>query len=352
MSEILSACPKPGEGVHYWLLSAAHQCRKAGLTKAEAEALIAVHMTRPPKANEVRDAVEKGYSPSVITWTRPAGSTCQAGSEPAQPIAPVPISEIKFDPAELAAVANRITMPPNWRHWFWERSPVMPTFQSGFSFLAHLYEDGERVHVFDIMQSSKPLHTVTIGRSMDCRVPDRIRQGGSGAGIWFLCNPVDGISHHNPRQDNKPSCRSEESITSFRYAVLESDCADSSEWFALIAQLPLRIAAIYTSGSRSIHSLIRVDASSKEHWDSIIGPMKRPLKVLGCDSGCLSAVRLTRLPGCHRPEKGGFQKLLYLAPKPVETPLLDLPKISDRDEQVPNWKAWYARRKGKFGGVQ
>ena len=37
VSEILSACPKPGGGVHSWLLAAAHQCREAGLTKAEVE---------------------------------------------------------------------------------------------------------------------------------------------------------------------------------------------------------------------------------------------------------------------------------------------------------------------------
>lgn len=72
----LSACPQPGGGVHYWLLSAAHQWRKAGLTEEQAEALIADHMTRPTsRPNEVTDAVRLAYSPSSRNWKRPAGAT-------------------------------------------------------------------------------------------------------------------------------------------------------------------------------------------------------------------------------------------------------------------------------------
>jgi hypothetical protein len=138
--------------------------------------------------------------------------------------------------------------------------------------------------------------------------------------------------------ENKPSCRSAESVTSFRYAVLESDKADPSHWLSYIVQLPVRIAAIYTSGGRSIHTLVRVDAQSKSEWDSVFAPMKRPLKVIGGDPGALSAVRLTRLPGCRRPEKRGLQRLLYLCPNPPEARLIDLPKLWDRSEALARWK--------------
>ena len=154
----------------------------------------------------------------------------------------------------------------------------------------------------------------------------------------ILCNPVDGKSHPNPRQNNKLSCRSEESITAFRYAVLESDQAAPEDWLAFIVQLPIKIAAIYTSGSRSIHCLIRLDAKTKAEWDSLIQPLKRPLKLLGADAGCLSAVRLTRLPGCWRPNKNGFQKLLYLCPNPTAEPLIDQPVILSRADALTRWK--------------
>jgi hypothetical protein len=250
----------------------------------------------------------------------------------------VPLTEIKFDPAKLAAISGRITPPGNWRHWLRERSAKRPETQNAFSFLAHLYRQGEKVLVFDKFESKTPAHTVTIQHPMDCRVPACIRDGGKhGSGIWYLCNPVDGEWHHNPRQD-AVSCRSEESLTSFRYAVLESDQAPFDQWLAFIVQLPVRVSAIYTSGGRSIHCLIRLDAANKAEFDATVAPLKRPIKVLGADPGCLSVVRLTRLPACWRPEKNGFQKLLYLCPNPPVARLLDLPVIHTRFEMLDRWR--------------
>ena len=178
---------------------------------------------------------------------------------------------------------------------------------------------------------------------MDCRVPDLIHDGGRfGEGIWFLGNPVDGQWHNTGERNEKGeavfSCRNFQAVTSFRYAVLESDQAPLNLWLAFIAQLPFRISAIYTSGSRSIHALVRLDAANKPEWDSIFAPLKRPLKVLGADAGCLSAVRLTRLPQCWRPVKNGFQKLLYLCPNPPLSPLIDLPVLHSRPWTLARWR--------------
>jgi hypothetical protein len=334
MQSEISPCPPPANGVHSWIMSAANSCRHAGLSAQESETFIAVRITRPPKpANEIAMAVAKAFN------SKPP---CHARTNGGRYTAPKKLADIQFDPAKLHAVAARVSSPRNWRHWLWERSPKRPETQNAFSFLAHLYAPGELVHVFDKfdgIEGKKPLVTVKIGRPMDCRVPDSIRYGGRfGDGIWFLCNPVNGQWHPNPRETNKLSCRSEESITSFRYAVLESDQAASEDWLAFIVQLPIKIAAIYTSGSRSIHCLIRLDARTKAEWDAQIQPLKRPLKLLGADAGCMSAVRLTRLPGCWRPNKNGFQKLLYLCPNPTAGPLLDLPVIQSRADALARWR--------------
>lgn len=187
-----------------------------------------------------------------------------------------------------------------------------------------------------------------ISQATDCRLPDSIANGGIGLGIWFLCNPVDSAWHHNPRTGGM-SCRSEESVTAFRYFVLESDTASAAQWFAFLAQLPARVTAIYTSGKRSIHALLRIDANSKEEFDAHAVPLKRPLKALGGDSACLSGVRLTRLPGCHRPETNGIQKLLYLAPNPSLVRLVDLPRLRTRAGMLARWKQlcprWNPNRK-------
>ena len=331
-------CPSAGSGVHSWLLGEANRCRTAGLTADAAERLLAAAITRPPKpANEIQTTVTKAYSGTWTPSSRPA--PCRAHHRPT-----VPLTAVVFDPAKLQAVASTIAQPKNWRHWLWERSPKRPEAQNAYSFLKCLYRpgkngaEGEKVLVFDQMDAKTPVATVAIADPMDCRVPDAIRAGGRhGAGVWYLCNPVTGEWHHNPRSDTM-SCRSEEALTSFRYAVLESDQAPFAEWLALVVQLPVRVSAIYTSGGRSIHALIRLDAASKVEFDAIIAPLKRPLKVLGADPACLSAVRLTRLPGCHRPAKGGFQRLLYLCPNPPAVRLADLPVINSRFEALDRWR--------------
>ncbi len=330
----LPACPPPKEGVHSWVLGAANRCRNAGLPAAAAEQLIAQHITRPPSPpNEIETSVAKAYDGAKMP-----GRLCA----PRLGVPPRPdarsLAEVTFDPAKLEALARLVERPRSWRHFLWERSPKRPEAMSAFAFLLHLYRHGERVLVFDDMKSLRPAATLEMRHPMDCRVPAQIKEGGHGAGVWYLCNPVDGQWHPNPRQGNRPSCRSEESLTACRYAVLESDKAEPDLWLAFLVQLPARIAAIYTSGGRSIHALIQVDAPDKAAWDAVVEPLKRPLKALGADPACLSAVRLTRLPGCRRPETGGFQKLLYLAPNPPAARLVDLPPLWNRDESLRRWR--------------
>jgi hypothetical protein len=58
---------------------------------------------------------------------------------------------------------------------------------------------------------------------MNCTVPTQLTSGGSGGGIWFLANPVDGEWH--VQEDGELSCRSESALTDFRFLIIESDVA-------------------------------------------------------------------------------------------------------------------------------
>lgn len=144
--------------------------------------------------------------------------------------------------------------------------------------------------------------------------------------MWYLANPVSGLSYPNPRT-GKPSRRSEESVTRWKYALLESDEADPRLWLAALAKSTLPISAIYSSGGRSVHALIRVPGTgsgmaalsgptSKAEWDAWARSMKDSLARIGADPKALTAVRLTRLPQQYRAEKGQLQKLLYVNPWP------------------------------------
>jgi len=162
--------------------------------------------------------------------------------------------------------------------------------------------------IFDVQEA----HVEVVGRVLT----SIFYKGG------FLTNPGDGLYHPNMREQNKLSRRSEESVTSWRYMVVESDVADPEDWLRAVVQLPLQIVAIYTSGGKSIHLLVRVDAGSKTEWDEIKNELKPVLVTLGADPAALTAVRLSRLPQCWRGDK--MQELLYLSPDADGTPIIQM----------------------------
>lgn len=275
---------------------------------------------------------------------------------------PVHLGEVKpappkrvFTPAAKPAfdVGSLTSFAGEWAGavdliWLANRSVIDPATLDTAGYLRALYESHEHVVVFDNEYSQG----CALWPADEARLPAAGKNG-----CWYLAQPTDGKYHPNPRsldKDGKPkmSRRSEESVTAWRYLVIESDEAPLKLWLGALVKLPLRIAAIYTSGGRSIHALVRVDARTKEHWDAIksdcFGPSAPAGRFLirnGADKGVLSAVRLTRLPGCYRqgkfvdePDgsqryvrfpKPALQKLLYINPDPDLTPLAD--RLAKRD---------------------
>jgi hypothetical protein len=201
------------------------------------------------------------------------------------------------------------------------RSPIPCESPSSADVLENLYSEHERVLIFDVFESQGQC-VYQIGSGSDGPVPT-----GGPDGAWFLIQPVDGKSHPNPREGMKLSRRSEESVTAFRYMLLESDELDEQTWLCICVQLRLRIAAIYRSGGKSVHVLIRVDADDKQHYDQIKAGMMSMLVTLGADRQALSAVRLSRLPQAWRGDQR--QVLLYLNPDPQRVRLIDLPLRSE-----------------------
>jgi hypothetical protein len=220
-----------------------------------------------------------------------------------------------------------------------ERSPVPIEGLSCAGFLRRLYPkgSGEMVLVFSRMQSQGQLLWEADGghgtNGTNGTDDERMPEGPDG--VWFLAQPVDGEFHNNPRLGGKPSRRSEESVTAWRYAVLESDQAEPDEWLRCLIQLPLRIASVCESGGRSIHALVRLDAESKADWDTKVRTIKPALVTLGADPGALSAVRLTRLPQARRGDR--VQRLLYLNPAPDGRPILGMRNAECRVRNGLRW---------------
>lgn len=276
-----------------------------------------------PKPEKIQSQIERAYAFVEAGGQGPNQSTTgadplRAPAKPHHPLKPA------YEPSTLGKVAARVDVA-DMVEFVMRKSSSTPAYIRSGDYLDSVYPTGERVLILTRYESQGQMvwqREVTPAHELPTGGPD---------GVWFLPNPIDGKWHPNPRNQGKPSRRSQEAVTAFRYAVLESDEAAAGDWLKLLVQLPLPIESICESGGRSIHVLIRVDAQTKTVWDSIVTPAKPYLTRLGADPGALSAVRLSRLPQAFRGDRQ--QRLLYVNPNATPTPIINL---ADR----PLWRDW------------
>jgi hypothetical protein len=173
--------------------------------------------------------------------------------------------KVEFDAAQLAEIAAPWRSTANLL-FLANRSSADPAALSSADFL-RLFYGAEKVLVFtDYYSQGEYLWPA------DAEALGKLRSSKLGA--WFLPQPVSGEVLPNPEGKPRPdgsvplSRRTQHCVTAFRYLVLESDKADVRDWLGFIVQVPLRIEALYTSGGRSIHALVRVDCRTKKEWDA------------------------------------------------------------------------------------
>ena len=162
----------------------------------------------------------------------------------------------EFKPAFNSSFAEKFAgqVPPITNKWLRRQSKVPLLAMTPAEFLWQVYDVGERIAIFTDQRGQGDIWSKDKLRCDRCELHHFV--SGHPAGVWFLPQPVDGMDHYNPRQD-RMSRRSEESITSFRFAVLESDCQPVEQWLRILVQLPLPIVAITASGGKSVHCAYR-----------------------------------------------------------------------------------------------
>jgi hypothetical protein len=240
--------------------------------------------------------------------------------------------------------------------WLAERNPIRPDNRTPASFLHALYRPGEKILIFDEYKSQGQEVWTHPGFPYNARALDRFTKGAK-AGVWFLTNPVDGEYHLNDNGDQ--SRRSASCVTSWRYMIVECDHDVSLEdWLKVLVQLPLRIVAIYETGGRLPHALVRLSPSdSKQEWDCKRDLLLPSLVMRGADPKTMTAVRLSRLPQCERLGKfdkdGNYirfpeprvQRLLYMNPSPDDlgdylapwaddTPIIEKPLAPGQSSEI------------------
>ena len=118
------------------------------------------------------------------------------------------------------------------------------------------------------------------------------------AGGWIRFNALDGSGVRN------------ENVTSFRFALVESDEMPVEEQIAMYRKLELPIAALVHSGNKSVHAIVRVDADSIGEYRKRVTFLYDFLASHGMkvDTQNRNPSRLSRMPGVTR--NGKVQRLL------------------------------------------
>lgn len=110
------------------------------------------------------------------------------------------------------------------------------------------------------------------------------------AGAWIRFNPLDGNGCGNAN------------VTDFRYALVESDVLDVDKQFPAIKELHLPCVAVVSSGGKSVHAIVRVDAKDKTEYEKRVRWLYDYCDRHGfvVDRANKNASRLSRMPGATR----------------------------------------------------
>lgn len=122
------------------------------------------------------------------------------------------------------------------------------------------------------------------------------------AGAWIRFNPLDGKGVKNGN------------VTAFRFALIESDCMTLGEQNALIRELELPVACLVYSGGKSLHAIVRIEASSYEEYRTRVDYLYTVCEKNGLqlDRQNRNPSRLSRLPGVWRGEHKQFLVATHL----------------------------------------
>lgn len=119
------------------------------------------------------------------------------------------------------------------------------------------------------------------------------------SGAWIQMNPSDGKGGEK------------KNVVDYRYSLIECDDTPIEEQMEIYKQMNLPIATLAHSGNKSIHALVKVDASNQEEYKKRVECLFNQLKANGIeiDEANKNCNRLTRIPSVMR----GKQKQFLIA---------------------------------------
>ena len=200
--------------------------------------------------------------------------------------------------------------------FFIERSPVNPLTMTTTDYLLSAYRRGDVLFISNKKKAGYPNFWAEIANPENWKERlEQLAKAENPEGVIYLPNSVTG----QPiiKEKGKQSWRSKENVNRFEYFVFEADVLTKLEQRKLLAVLPLPIVAIFFSGGKSYHALIRVNLENptREDWQKWVERLKKPLVELGADISMFQIQQPCRLPQCHRGSE--LQRLIYFNPEPI-----------------------------------
>lgn len=283
----LNPCPTSGQGCHTWMFGATHALVANAYDDQFIDSWVTHYLQRPPQPMEIVNTLRKVRAEADGT------------------LPPTPTRSFKRDPdpdrfKELTAEGAMTEED------FSSTSPTSDT--NTCDFLRGLFPDQTTI-LFNLYESQGQ---ITWSRKVpDIAVESTMSKNTNGA--WFLLNPVTGRGEIKP--DGKRTFRSEVNLTAYRYGLIESDTVELGLWLRVLSKLDLPLVSVTTSGNKSAHAIVRVEAKDKNEWLDKMSEIADLVVPLGADPAAMTAVRLTRLPGITRKDNGNTQRLIYFNPE-------------------------------------
>lgn len=109
-------------------------------------------------------------------------------------------------------------------------------------------------------------------------------------GAWIRFNPLDGNGI------------TDKNVADYRYALIESDNMDIDTQYSVIKELELPVACLVHSGKKSLHAIVKIDATNYEEYRKRVDFLHEVCKKNGftIDKQNRNPSRLSRMPGIMR----------------------------------------------------
>jgi len=270
----IPTCPSAGEGVHRWILEAAHTARRGGMTAEQAATQIEAHMTRYPNSRtEIDDAVQKAFG-AQGRW-RPLF--------PKEPKWPTP----NLEQIEAVAASGLRVVD------LWEMSPIRWSDDT-----PHTTELLKKMFGGDpwlCVGSTRDFFTERLSRIPK---PEQFGQ--------IVPSPM--LDKYGTTQDGRQSQHTLRGTGARRFLVLEFDGIDRATQAAVLLHLaeraPLTMAV--DSGGKSIHGWFFCQGKTDEQ----LRPFFRMACGLGADPATWLRSQFVRMPDGRR-DNGNRQSVLF-----------------------------------------